>query len=79
MGTEIMFQLTRREYELLLAIDRSPTAMPACDPRTLQSLVNKGLVLRDADLRLSPAGSHFISFTRASGLFTSHTGAEEGT
>lgn len=78
MGTEIVFQLTRREHELLLAIDRSPTALPACDPRTLQSLVNKGLVLRDAGPRLSPAGSHFMLFTRACRLFTSPAGAEEG-
>ena len=52
MGTEIVFQLTRRELDALLALEASPAAPPACDPRTVQSLVNKGLVTREGGVRL---------------------------
>ena len=79
MGTEIVFQLTRRELDALLALDASPFAPLACDPRTLQSLVNKDLVTGSENPTLTHAGSCFMSFTRACGLFTSALGAEEGT
>ena len=78
MGTEIVFQLTRRELDALLALDASPGAPPACDPRTLQALVNKGLVACNGSHSLSHAGNTFISFTRACSLFTSPSGAGEG-
>jgi len=78
MPTEIVFQLTRRELDALLALDASPAATPHCDPRTLQALVNKGLVTRSQNPTLTHAASLFISFTRACGLFTSHSRAGEG-
>ena len=79
MGTEIVFQLTKRELDLLLALEAGPAVAPLCHERTMRALVNKRLVNAGDLPTLTPAGHALLSFTRACRLFTSNAGAEEGT